>query len=229
MKFLNKDGVSRLWANILSTFLPKDSIVNSLDINDSSKVLSAAQGPIISTELDNLEDKKADINKIIYNDYIVFSPTQTDDVFTATIEEVSELKEGLLLLMELSFEYTFEGQITLNINNLGAKLLVRRSSYNEEGSKWGISKKISGGIYLLYYDGLHFIILNDPVVFLKSTYQDSNYRTVTDAQISTWNAKVSTTQLENAIDGIESAAAIPEDTINSIIGEVTTSAEAISV
>lgn len=30
-------------------------------------------------------------------------------------------------------------------------------------------------------------------------------------------------------DGIESAAAIPEDTINSIIGEVTTSAEAISV
>lgn len=57
MKFLNKDGVSRLWANILATFLPKDSIVNSLDINDSSKVLSAAQGPIISTALSNLEDR----------------------------------------------------------------------------------------------------------------------------------------------------------------------------
>lgn len=57
MKFLNKDGVSRLWTNILATFIPKDSIANSLDINDSSKVLSAAQGPIISTALNNLEDR----------------------------------------------------------------------------------------------------------------------------------------------------------------------------
>lgn len=62
--FLSKNGLRIFWAQIINKFIDKNSIINNLTTEDSTKVLSASQGPIIQSALQNLENRVGNLDVI---------------------------------------------------------------------------------------------------------------------------------------------------------------------
>ena len=92
-------------------------------------------------------------NKQIW--YGVCSTAAATQAKTVTIEGVTELSEGLFILVSFTNDQTYNGVPTLNVNSLGAKNICRLTGTNAARYEWQ-----AGEVLPLVYNGTYWVILD---------------------------------------------------------------------
>lgn len=217
MSFLDKNGLARLWANILA--LADTKVPNSRTVNGkalaSDVVLSASDvGAATSSHThdeatqDNAGFLSAE-NKIQLNNggIPIATTSGTGAAYTATVNGLQSLVLGASLIIIPHVTSTSTG-VTLNVNGLGAKQIRRRISGSTASPNAGYN---SSWIYAnkplhVMYDGTYWIAdLPKPVAAdLSGTVAINKGGTgATTAEAALTNLGLTATAAElNIMDGV---------------------------
>lgn len=115
-------------------------------------------GAMSAGELDNLATK----SDVINNNYIIFNAYSNDGInYTGTIQNLTELKSGQILIMFPQKISNSKHDIKLNINELGAKNVYRRNS-DGKSLTYGLTNDwlSPGRYYIIMYNNSYFEMIN---------------------------------------------------------------------
>lgn len=100
-----------------------------------------------------------DLNGTTYNIHGVLYGTCATEANAgakvASVPGITELTEGLSIRVKFTNAQTYNGALTLNVNNLGAKSIKRAGSVDAKQYEWR-----EGEVVDLVYDGTFWVIVN---------------------------------------------------------------------
>jgi len=120
------------------------------------KLLRKANLALLESAVDAIEaelDSKVDGNvRVFYGVCLTAAATQAK---TVSIDGLTALQAGDILVLLMSSGQTYNGAPTLNVNELGAITIRRITGTNAGQYEW-----VAGQVVPLFYNGTHFIIMD---------------------------------------------------------------------
>lgn len=149
-------------ANQIGNKVDKTTQVNGKALSSNITLSASDVGALPDTTAIPSIEGLASQSAVVNGEYIVFTSAGTSTAYTGTIEGITELKKGLILIMIPHTTSTSRHSITLNINGLGAKSVYRRATDRSLG--YGITNDwiAAGSPIVLLYGGTYWEAVSLP-------------------------------------------------------------------
>ena len=150
-------------ANQIGNKVDKTTTVNGKALSNNITLSASDVGALPDTTVIPSIEGLATESGLISGQYIIFSASGTGTTYSATIEGITTLNTGMILVMIPDTTSTSRTGITLNINDLGAKNLYRRNVEGNLGYGMTNDWLKAGTPYIILYGGSYWEVVSKPI------------------------------------------------------------------